>query len=127
MKEFNRLTKAGQTRRLNKYEQERQELSAKYDTQVENDLFTVVREAKIRETTKGDGSKSAIFRLVHRNAQTGKSEFVNATAFIPAGKTSLEEYYANVAKKQLVTVDFVKQNDTFIQIWKMMSRERATK
>lgn len=126
MKNFKELTKGGQTRRLAKYASERQELGEKYGKTIENSLFTIVRPATIKENAKNDGSKSAIFRLVHTTADK-KSEFVTASAYIPAGKASLEAYYASVAKGQLVTVDFVRSNGHFIQVWKMMNRERKEK
>lgn len=119
MKKFNELTPQGQTRRLNKYEKERQERGT---TEM---LVNIVKPAKIKEIK--DGNKIAIFRLAAYDKEAKETKFFTANAFIKAGKDALEKYYASLAKGQLCAVEYKTNDQGYNNIYKLMDRSYAQK
>lgn len=112
-KAFKDLTKAGQTRRLNKYAAERDALG------IENDYARIVNPA-VFKTTK-DGAQCATFRLRIYHQDTEKAEFIMGSAYVAKGKTKLAEFYAGLKAGQGVSVNY-KRNGKFLSIWQMMAR-----
>lgn len=123
-KPFNELTKAGQTRRLNKYEAERKARGT------EEVLARMVWDApRIKEIS--GGNKLAILRLAIYDKESGETAFKNFNAFIAKDKTieakgdkSLEAFYASIEKGELLSVEY-KVNGNFNNVWNIMSRKEA--
>lgn len=115
-KSFDQLTPQGQTRRLNKYEQERAERGT------EQVLARLVRPAKINQNK--DGSQSAVFRFAVN--ETGQpASFFTASAYIAKDKDSLQEFYQNGLKTgDLVSVEY-KTVKGYNNIYNLMNRQPA--
>lgn len=128
MKAFNELTERGQKARLTKYDKERQAQSEKYGVKIENALFRIVRPAKITNLHASekvsDGAMLASIRVVTNDPETKKPVFSTATAYIQKNQTGLLDYYKSLAKGQLVSMDFVRNENKTLRVWQMMSRER---
>lgn len=119
-KQFKELTAKGQKARLTKYAKQREELGTL------NTLANLVRKPTIKSLDNGANLVS--FRLAIYNAETEKTDFVNASAYINPEKVGgeLESFYASLDKGQLVSVDY-KMNGDFMNVWKMFTRERRAK
>ena len=115
-KKFEELTEKGQQQRLAKYQKEREARGT------EETLARLVKPANIKPI-KGD-NKLAIFRLAAYNKDTEETKFFTASAFIAKGKDKLEEFYASLAKGQLVAVEF-KENNGYTNIYNLMDRSYA--
>lgn len=119
-KQFKELTAQGQKARLTKYAKQREELGTS------NTLANLVRKPTIKSLDNGANRVS--FRLAIYNAETEKTDFVNASAYINPEKVGgeLESFYASLDKGQLVSVDY-KMNGDFMNVWSMFPRERSAK
>lgn len=117
-KTFNELTPQGQTRRLNQYKKEHE---ARGTTQA---LVRAVAPATFKDIA--GGNKLAVFRFAEYNKETKEPKFFTATAFIKAGKESLEKWYASVEKGQLLSVEY-KQNGEYTNIYNLIDRSYADK
>ncbi|WP_110114492.1 hypothetical protein [Bacillus sp. CGMCC 1.16541] len=115
-KKFEELTEKGQQQRLAKYQKEREARG------IEETLARLVKPANIKPI-KGN-NKLAIFRLAAYNKDTEETKFFTASAFIAKGKDKLEEFYASLAKGQLVAVEF-KENNGYTNIYNLMDRSYA--
>jgi hypothetical protein len=115
-KKFNELTEKGQKQRLSKYQKEREARGT------EETLARLVRPASIKPI-KGD-NKLAVFRFAAYSKETEETKFFTASAFIAKGKDKLEEFYASLAKGQLVAVEY-KENNGYTNIYNLMDRSYA--
>jgi len=115
-KKFNELTEKGQQQRLAKYQKERESRGT------QETLARLVKPANIKPI-KGD-NKLAIFRFAAYNKETEETKFFTASAFIAKGKEKLEEFYASLAKGQLVAVEY-KEKDGYMNIYNLMDRSYA--
>ena len=115
-KKFNELTEKGQKQRLNKYQKEREARGT------QETLARLVRPANIKDI-KGE-NKLAVFRFAAYNKETDETNFFTASAFIAKGKEKLEDFYANLAKGQLVAVEY-KDNNGYRNIYNLMDRSYA--
>ena len=115
-KKFNELTEKGQKQRLTKYQKEREARGT------QETLARLVRPASIKPI-KGD-NKLAVFRFAAYDKATEETKFFTASAFIAKGKEKLEEFYANLAKGQLVAVEY-KENNGYTNIYNLMDRSYA--
>lgn len=113
-KQFNELTPKGQKARLTKYANER---AARGTEEV---LARLVKPATIK--TIKDDNQLAVFRLAVYNKESQKTEFFTASAFIEKGKDALRNFYASLAKGQLVSVEY-KQSNGYTNIYNMMKRD----
>lgn len=115
-KKFSELTEKGQKQRLNKYQKERQARGT------EESLVRLVKQANIKPI-KG-GNKMAVFRFAAYDKESKETKFFTASAFIAKGKDKLEEFYANLTKGQLVSVEY-KVNNGYRNIYNLMDRSYA--
>lgn len=116
-KKFAELTPQGQKKRLEKYAQQRQE-NGTVDA-----LVRLVKPAIIKETSKKDGSKTAIFRFAEYDKETNKPSFYNASAFIKPGQDKLEAYYASLETGALVSIEYkVSPDGKYKNLWNVMDR-----
>jgi hypothetical protein len=115
-KKFNELTEKGQNQRLTKYQKERESRGT------QETLARLVKPANIKPI-KGD-NKLAIFRFAAYDKTTEETNFFTASAFIAKGKDKLEEFYASLAKGQLVAVEY-KENNGYMNIYNLMDRSYA--
>lgn len=115
-KKFNELTEKGQQQRLAKYQKERETRGT------QETLARLVKPANIKPIN-GD-NKLAIFRFAAYNKETEETKFFTASAFIAKGKDKLEEFYASLAKGQLVAVEY-KENNGYTNIYNLMDRSYA--
>lgn len=118
-KQFKELTEKGQKQRLAKYAKQREE-NGTVDA-----LVRLVKPAVISETKTGDGSKTARFRFAEYNKETGKTDYYNASAFIKPGQDKLEAYYADLAKGDLVSIEYKMSADgQYRNLWNVMDRRQ---
>ncbi|WP_078598363.1 hypothetical protein [Evansella clarkii] len=115
-KAFNELTEKGQKQRLAKYQKEREARGT------QETLARLVKPATIKTIT-GD-NKLAVFRFAAYDKETEETNFFTASAFIAKGKDKLESFYANLAKGQLVAVEY-KENNGYTNIYNLMDRSYA--
>lgn len=115
-KKFTELTEKGQQQRLAKYQKERESRGT------QETLARLVKPANIKPI-KGD-NKLAIFRFAAYDKATEETKFFTASAFIAKGKDKLEEFYASLAKGQLVAVEY-KENNGYMNIYNLMDRSYA--
>ena len=115
-KKFNELTEKGQQQRLAKYQKEREARGT------QETLARLVKPANIKDIS-GD-NKLAVFRFAAYDKETDKTEFFTASAFIAKGKEKLEDFYASLAKGQLVAVEY-KDNNGYRNIYNLMDRAYA--
>lgn len=115
-KKFNELTEKGQQQRLAKYQKERESRGT------QETLARLVKPANIKDI-KGD-NKLAVFRFAAYDKEKDDTDFFTASAFIAKGKDKLEEFYANLAKGQLVAVEY-KENNGYTNIYNLMDHSYA--
>lgn len=117
-KNFNELTEQGKKARLTKYAKERAERGTV------DMLARLVKPANIKEIA--NDNEMAVFRLAVYNKETGKTDFITASAFIKKGKDKLKDYYTSLETGQLVSVE-IKESNGYKNIYNMMSRETKKK
>lgn len=117
-KQFNELTDAGKKARLAKYEKEREARGTKQT------LARIVATPKIKDIA--NGNKQAVIRLAVNKAGSKEAEFPVVTAFIKKGKDGLENYYANLQKGQLVSVEY-KEANGYKNVYNMINRNTQPK
>lgn len=105
LKPFKELSKAGQTKRLNKYAAERAERGT------ERVLGRVVKTPKLN--TIKNGAKQAVIRLAMYDAEENTTTFENFLAYISSDKANdpdnnLVAYYKGLAQGDLVSIEFKK-------------------
>lgn len=118
-KQFKELTAQGQKARLTKYAKQRAEYGA------EQCLATLTRPVSIK-TNKDGVSKRASFHFAIYDKETKTTKFQLASAYIAEGKDALENFYAGLAKGDLVSIEY-KMQGNFMKLYSVMKRQRPVK
>lgn len=123
-KNFADLTERGKAMRLAKYAKERTELSEKYGTEVQDFYGRIVAKSM---NENSDGSVRVNIRLNDQTIAEGEEgKYKMLTAFVPAGKQSLESFYAGLKPGNLVTARCVPGNkEGHFKVWNVFLRTPA--
>ena len=113
---FKELTKEEQTAILDAQQAEREAWG------ITKTLANAVRPATIKELSNGDFNAS--IRLAMN--VDGKREFVTMFKYIKADQGSLKEFYENIGKGDLLSVEYAVKNG-FYNINQAFKRQRKTK